>query len=451
MRFFPAFLALGLLEACSIGGPDPELPVDFSRGASEPAASFAQTPPIDWSAGLDLEQALSLALSKNPRLAVSRGEVDVAHAQRVTAGTFVYNPELALEGNRAVPFSESGDYAVRLGLSQTFETGGQRSRRLAAAGANFERARSSTSDAERSLRGQVTLAFYETLFLQRQGEIAAQNAEIARRLLETAEARRRAGQIPELEVNLVRLESRKAQVEVDRSVRELARSRTRLAAWLGEPGRKDIQAKGDLAVALVMADGSKLTQIALERRPDLAALKATERMFLERARLAEASAWPDTRVGIFGERNVLRFPLGGGAQGADRDNLAGVELSFALPLWNVRRGERLEAEAEKRRTAMEIDALSQEIRRDVELGVERLALARSTLELYEKQLNALSKQNLDDVERAYKAGEVGTLELLRAQENFNRTNLSYLEAQLELRVAIAELEAAAGARLSEIK
>ena len=106
---------------------------------------------------------------------------------------------------------------------------------------------------------------------------------------------------------------------------------------------------------------------------------------------------------------------------------------------------------EHRRALADQDTLVQDIRRDIELAVGRVEIAKTLLDLYEKELNRLSQQNLDDVEKAYRAGEVGTLQVLRAQEDLNRTNLGYLEAQFELRIALAELEAAVGARLSEVK
>ena len=49
-----------------------------------------------------------------------------------------------------------------------------------------------------------------------------------------------------------------------------------------------------------------------------------------------------------------------------------------------------------------------------------MAIARETVELYEKQLNRLSRQNLEEFEKAYRAGEVGTLDVFRTQEDYER-------------------------------
>ncbi len=454
-------LTLPMLLAAAIGGcatserPASRLdsPQGGESGNPRPAVTTEEAAPPrqpDWSDGLNLEEALEAALARNPRLDAIRFENDMARAQRITAGTYPYNPELSFEGQRAVPWFQPQDNAVKIGLSQTFEIAGQRGHRIAIADENIERARSSVSDAGRLLRSAVTEIFYQALAAQRRREVAVANVELARRLLEAAQARLQAKQIPEIEVNLVNIGYQRALGERERALQELTQTRARLAALLGEPDRTEFDVKGDLSTALVIVEKEKLTVFATEHRSDLTALRSQSKMAEERVRLARASSWPDPKVGLFFQRDVSRFPLNVG-EGSDSDNIVGLEVAMPLPFWNRQRGPIAEAEVEQSRAGMEIKALSQEIRRDIELAVSRLERAKATLDLYEKELNRLSRQNVDDIERAYGAGQVSTLEVIRAQEDLNRTNLSYLEAQLELRVALAELEAAAGAKLSEVK
>ncbi len=448
MRLWIVFLLGGSMAACSSGSgivPSWELP-DTAQDLSKPPP----TPEVDWTDGLTLDEALALALTRNPRLRATRYDIDQARAQRIVAGTFPYNPELSLEGGHAPPFSRPEDYSLKLGIRQTFETGGQRGDRISLADENLERSRSHVADAERRIRGEVTGAFTRVLFLRRRAEIATDNAGLAEKAKKAAEDRFKAKQIPEIDVNLVKLDYQKTLVEKERANRELGAARANLASLLGDPKRVDLEAKGDLAVVLVILDKEKLAQAAQERRSDLKALRSLVRMAEHRVELERSTVWPNVTVGVFGERDVSRFPVGG-ADETDADTVLGLELSFPLPLWNRRRGEILEAEVEQRRLGVEAEALTQEIRRDVELAVSRLALAKNTLDIYEKELNTLSKQNLDDMEKAYRAGEVGTLEFLRAREDFNRISLGYVEAQFELRIALADLELAAGASLEEIK
>jgi len=73
-----------------------------------------------------------------------------------------------------------------------------------------------------------------------------------------------------------------------------------------------------------------------------------------------------------------------------------------------------------------------------------MAIARETVELYEKQLKRLSRQNLEEFEKAYRAGEVGTLDVFRTQEDYNRVTVGYQEALFQYNAAKTELESVLG-------
>ena len=141
------------------------------------------------------------------------------------------------------------------------------------------------------------------------------------------------------------------------------------------------------------------------------------------------------------EKDPLRTD---GSLDIQRDNLLGVDLSFPLPLFNRRSGEIMEATAERSIARGLLEALEQTVRREVAETTERVRLATDTLTIYERELNRLSQQNLADIERAFEAGEVGALEVLRAQDDFAEVTEGYHEAVLEYREAAAELDAAVG-------
>ena len=174
-----------LLLAATVGCAETEPMAPKSSPAaggetSPPPSPAAAGPPLarenTWSDGLDLDEALALALSRNLRLRANRLETDFAEAQRLTAGTYPYNPELRFDGQRATPFSRANDSTLKLGIGQTFEIAGQRGYRIAIADENIERARSFAGDSARLLRFQVTSAFYEVLADQRRRDIANASA-----------------------------------------------------------------------------------------------------------------------------------------------------------------------------------------------------------------------------------------------------------------------------------
>lgn len=444
--FFAGTLPI-LLIACSGAREDtyPSLPWDPERPPRE-----VVEPPIDVTDGLDVDEAVTLALEKNPRYRGFRLEEDLARARKITAETYPYNPDLGVESSRATPFTKAEDFLARLSLAQTFELGGQRGYRVAAAEADVERSTFAVTDARRLLRAQVVAQFYETLYLKERERLTTETFGVAQRFLEAAEARFRAQQIPETEVNLARLDAGRARTETEQARRETRVALAKLGGLIGRPEGPALDLKGELGVIVVIPDRSKLTQAAIERRADLRSARAQTRVLEERARLAAAQAVPDLTVGLFAERESSLIDASGGTL-SDRDNIVGIDLSIALPFLNLRRGERLEADLERRRAEFEVEAITQEIRRDVATAVARLETARSVVEAYERDLNALAQRSLDDTLRAYQAGEVGTLQVLRATDDLNRVRAAYAEARFALRLSLAEIEAAVGMKLSEVR
>ncbi len=442
-----AILTPLVLAACS-GGADP-LP-DWARLPSETGPAIESPVEVDLQDGLDLEEAVTLALRQNPRFQASRLETNLARARKVIAQTYPYNPELGIEGGRALPYGRAEDFASRISLSHTVELGGKRGYRIAAAEADIERSGYAVADARRLLRAQVVAQFFEVIFLKQREALAAEKLELARRFLETSAARLRARQIAEIEANVVRLDFNRATTEKEEATRESRIARAKLAALIGRPDLPEFEVKGDLGVIVVIPDRERLARAALEGRPDLHAARAALRVREKNLDLAGSLAVPDVNAGLFAERESLLLDTPTGTL-SDRDTVLGVAITIPLPLLNTARGERLEAEIERRRAEFEIEAVNQEIRRDVELAVARLEAARSVVESYEKELNRLAQENVVDIERAYQAGEVGTLEILRAQEDLTRVREAYLDSQLALRLALAEIEAAVGRKLSEVK
>ncbi len=407
-------------------------------------------PQVDVSDGLDVEEAVVLALENNPRFQGARLGIDFARARKVIAETYPYNPEFGMETSRALPFSAKGDYSVQLSLSQTLETGGKRGHRIAAAEADIERSAAALVDDRRLLRAQVVAQFYELLFLEQRQGVGTQNLALAQRLLEVAEARFVAKQIPEIDVNLVRLDHGRANIEKEQISQDAQVARANLAALIGQPDRLDFQLEGEMSALAVIPDRERLHRAAEEHRPDLRAARAQVRTTEERVRLARALAIPDVTVGLTAgrERSAIDSPEGALS---DVDKIVGISVSVPLPLINTRRGERLEAEVERRRALADVETIAQEIRRDVGRAVTRLETGRTLVESYERDLNRLAQQSLDDMLRAYKVGEVGTLQVLRAQEDLNRVKAAHAEAQFAFRSALADLEAALGTPLSEVK
>lgn len=390
--------------------------------------------------GLSLEQALVLAMANNPRLATVRRELALASSQRLTARQYPHNPSLSMGVDRTVPpWRSGGDLAVRLGISQEIEVGGQRSRRIGVAQENLQRVAAEIVDAERLLRRNVTVLFFENLMIDQLVSLAERSTEVARKLRDVAQARFTAKQIPEIEVDLVRLQYQRARNAHDRMVARRRVTRLGLAALLGEPGRDEFVVRGKLEMTAIETERDSAITHALGARPDLAALKSRIKRERAEIELQRSLAIPNPEIGMFYTYDQLEL------EGVvDRDHLLGFEVSIPIAVFNRRKGEIAEARARMRITQAAAHELHQQIAREIDFALNRLGIAGDTVNLYETELNILSQRNLATIETAYRAGEVGTLEVLRAQEDLIRVALAYQEALLEYNVARADLESALG-------
>ena len=254
-------------------------------------------PPVNLEDGLTLEEALRLAMAQNPGLEAVRREMELARAQRLTAGQRPYNPELFGGVDRAFPLTGTEDSVVGGGISQVFEIGGQRGYRISVAEANIERTQATVSDAERLVRADVATAFFENLMLDERTRLAIENVEIAENLLEAAQARFEAKQIPEVDLNLVRLQHQRTKNESALVAARRRAARLRLAALLGEAGRTEFTLEGDLQNTAQEITRETALQTAWEYRADLNALRHQARMAQAQIGLEKSQVWPTVELG----------------------------------------------------------------------------------------------------------------------------------------------------------
>ena len=432
------FFGLLLLAGCAATAPLASFsPPLLKRQA--PEEQLPREPIVNIEDGLTLEEAITLAMAQNPDLrAVQRG-LPLSQARRITAGQWPANPVLDLGSDSALPIERGEDYAFRLGVSQEFELGGKRARRLEVAQANIERTKAAIANAQRIIHAEVALTFHEFLTLEELVSIATRNVEIASELRETAQARFEAKQIPELELNLVRLQYQRTRNESRRAASRQQAARLRLTALLGLESNSEFRPIGVLRSSAQQITPEEAFGIAEKRRPDLLALEARLRMAAAQVGLERARVWPNPELGLFYERQAEFIDTL-----SARDHVLGLELSIPIPVLTRRKGQIAEAEAELSILEADLLGFRRQIARDIDLTLNRLALAGESVTLYEQELNRLSLENLQALERAYRAGEVGTLQVLRAQEDHNRVSAGYQAALFEQTSAGIQLESALG-------
>jgi cobalt-zinc-cadmium efflux system outer membrane protein len=290
---------------------------------------------------LTFAEALAQARERAPAVLIARARIDEARGRLAGARVrFRENPTIdAATGPR---FTEAGTLNdVDLGISQIFETGGQRRARIAGAEAAISAETASAADAARIAVRDVALAFARAVHAQERVVLLSRAEDLASGIVTVAERRFAAGDIAVLDVNVART----------------ARSRAQAARFAAAAARRAVigelqQLLGLSAERSVVVDGT----LQRPRGTDLQRLIATvdDRPDVRALQASIADAESDLRLG----RGLRRPEVGLGVRMKREEGHRAVlgEVALTLPLFN--RGQELQSVGAARasRLRVELDA-----------------------------------------------------------------------------------------------
>jgi cobalt-zinc-cadmium efflux system outer membrane protein len=394
----------------------------------------------------NLHQTVAFSLQNNGELKALREEQGVREAGKVKAGLFA-NPVLELEGVTGALTGSPSENSLSLGISQEFLTAGKRDKRMQAADLEMEGFLLQIADRERLLTEELKTAFYDFLLAGKRLELAERSIELTRQLLDVTIERLAAGDIPELELNLARVEVARSEGRKIEAERELQPARLKLISLMGVP-------PGEEADFSVLPETEPFTKslkglrvLALTNRPDLKALHA-EKMKGEAAiALAHAERIPDVTIGIAFKRESTAIDLGG-SEARSRDYLIGLKLSVPIPLFDTKQSGIREAQARKGSAESRYLYLKNNIEREVESAYARLSSAVKVQQIYAGEILPQLEENLKLVQEAYRLGELGILPVIEEQKKFFEVNDSFLSAVHGRQTALIKLESAVAVDLT---
>ena len=396
---------------------------------------------------LTLPQAIEYSLQNNGDLKAFREEKGIRDAGKVRAA-LLPNPSLELEAATGALTGSSAENSLSLGVAQEFLLGRKREKRLAVAERELEMYRWQLTDRERTLREEVKTAFYDVILAEQRIALADRYIVLNKQLLDVARERLAAGDIPELEMNLVKVElarSEGAKIEVAKT---LLQSQAKLLTITGLPlGDRPI-----VSGSLESADGltktlAELKQLAQEQRPDLNSLKSETGRGESDIVLAEAEAIPNITVGLALTREATALEIGGAEQ-KDTDYLVGVRLSMPIPVFDKNQAGVQEARAKRNSTESRLTAAIRSVERETETAYAGFQNAERVLGLYRSDIIPQLEENLKLTREAYQLGEVGVLAVIQEQKKFFEVNEGYLTALHDRQAALAKLESAAATDLT---
>jgi outer membrane protein, heavy metal efflux system len=404
------------------------------------AAAWAGTP------ALALPQVIEYLLQNNAELNAFRQEKGIRDAARTRAVLFP-NPTLELEAGTGALTGSPAESNLSIGVSQEFILAGKREKRLAVADGELAIYRWQLADRERTLRDEVKTAFNEGILAEQRVALAERYSSLNRQLLEVARERLAAGDIPELEMNLVQVELARSEAARSEAANAQNQSLSRLWTLMGLPSGPYPALTDSRATAPITLNPGELKSSALRERPDLRALQAESGRGAAEVVLARAEATPNLTAGLAVSRDTSSIEVGG-VEGRDTAYTVGFKLSLPIPLFDKNQAGVQEARARQSSSEVRLSAASRAVEREVDSACTGFANAERVLALYRNGIVPQLEENLKLTQEAYRLGEVGILSVIEEQKKFFQVNDAYLTALHSRRAALAKLESVVAKDLS---
>lgn len=382
---------------------------------------------------LTLKQALALALTGNPDLAVFSYDKRSAEARTLQAG-FRPNPEIRLE---AEDFGGTKGYSgfqqsqATLALSQVVELGGKRTSRLQLAHTEEVLAAWDYEAKRLDVFVEVTKAFVAVLTAQRKVELAEATLRIEQQFHSTVGNRVREGQVSPIEQRRADVTLANGRVASDKAKRDLSIARDRLAATWGERQARFARVVGNLNSVAPPLPLDRLLAFAAQN-PDLARWSAEIQQREARLAVERTKNVPDLSI----NGGVRKYGDGGSAF------VAGVGIQ--VPVFGLNRGNILDAQVQLNKGHAQQRAAEIRIETAVRQSHEQLAGAFDELTTLRRSAVPAAEATFKGVSVGYSEGKFGLIEVIDARRALTDTQSRLLDALSAYHAALAEAERLTG-------
>jgi outer membrane protein TolC len=324
--------------------------------------------------------------------------------------------------------------------SQSLPGAGKRQLQAKVAGGAVEVAKAEAEATSRDVLAQVRAAFYALLRNDNELRFHDEQVELARQSSESARIKYVVGKVPQLDML-------KAQTALTRLVEHLLMltqdgdlARTKLNTLMGRDPAAPLDVAGDYTPEVHLPGILELEKLALDHRPELAALSSVIGQDEARTELAEKAFKPDYTV----SGGYMLMP------GDSRyRNTYMAELSVTLPWLNRQRHENEIAEAKAMVAANNAEFAAQRsiVFGEIQESLVRARSAQHLADLYRGTMRPQAQAVLKATVAAYQSDRTDFLNLLDSQNTALEVELSYIRAQSEFETRLSDLERAVGTSL----
>jgi len=416
---------------------------------------------------LALQQAVNVALEKNPLRKAAIADAKVASASVRAARSFLMPhlsfSETATRGddpvyvfgsklrqqrftqadftlnklNTPLPF---GNFATRFGgtwnLFDSFATwhGVNQAKQMnEAAGHQLDR-----TDQEIVFR--VVSSYYDVLLAAKELEVAKQSAKTANSIMDRSQSKFDSGLTVESDLLTAKVRMAARQQEVIRARNTLEVARAQMNTAMGMPLDSPFQLTGGLAERKLSIPAIlDVEKHALTNRPDLKRIASEEQAQRQSVSIAKSSFGPRVNAFAGWEMDNPTFVAGGGGN----NWLGGIEVQFDIFQGGAKRAELSRQRALEEKVVAMKQAASDAVRLEVRRAYYETDAIRQQIEVARAAI-AQAQESLRINQDRYDSGLTTITDLLSAEDAARRSQTDYWEAVYHFHTSYANLELASG-------
>jgi cobalt-zinc-cadmium efflux system outer membrane protein len=384
--------------------------------------------------------AVTIFLQQNFQVIAARYDIDTAEAEKLTA-RLRPNPEVTV-GFEGVPLNFSGNLLAEqqyaYNISQTFELGGKRGKRINVANANAEVARAEFETVLWQLTNDLKRKFYAVILAKSLLDLANQNEATFEEVVKHTSELVQAGEVSGLDLTRLEVEKLKFDTDLANAQRDYEVALRDLRVTLGGDYRTmEIDPTGTLDPLTYDFTFAELRDKALAARPDLKAAKLSEQAANQSIRLQDAQRIPDLDLAA----GINQVPGG--------TSFFTYGVGITLPVHNRNQGERAKARIEKEKALNQQRLVTNQILGDVDKALVAFEIQKRRVDLYRTGVIAKVNSIQDLTEYSLKAGESSVLDLLDAIRTRRETLAGFYQTLFDYQSALLDLELATATPLQK--
>lgn len=380
---------------------------------------------------LSLEAVPARVLAHHPTLKAARLRIEEARGRQLAGGR-LDNPtlETSFQNESRVSPNE-----LLVGVEQSFPLTKRLSLEKHLTAQLVKAAEFEVRDVERQLIATARAEALQLAALEARSKLQQEQIKLARKLSDFAQSGADKGEFSPLDAMQTRVDVERLQLDVRRLETETIRRKGALKPMLGISENEDLILTGGLPPLMTPPAP------AWQQRPDYQLAQTRIEAAETDTALARANRLEDVSVGFFTAREMQDQSNGQ----RERSGFVGFRISIPLPLWNRNQGEIAEKNAAAERHRLEAEALAATINAEADAARREMKAHADLADETRHRLLPLVKEQTEQLEEAYAAGQAELVTLLRAREQLLQTEVSALEAVRDFHLARIRYEAATGA------